>query len=124
MRELQFTNGGALAAAVVAVVASSCCALPMALVFAGVSTSAVSFLGPLHAAQPFILGLAALLLATGWVLTFRARARAMAANNCPRGRFRSNFIVLASASALLVVAMTWQSWDLIIQHLVMQAAQR
>lgn len=48
----------------------------------------------------------------------------MRAGICPRGRFRLNFIVLTGASALIVVALTWQVWDPVLERLVMRAAQR
>jgi mercuric ion transport protein len=111
MKPLQLTNVGGLAAAAMAVVASSCCAIPMALAFMGLSTGAVGLLGPLHEARPIILGAAVLLLGAGWIYTLRARASAMRTGTCPRGRFRLNFIVLTSASGLIVVALTWQIWD-------------
>jgi hypothetical protein len=64
------------------------------------------------------------LLGAGWIYTLRARASAMRAGICPRGRFRLNFIVLTGASALIVVALTWQVWDPVLERLVMRAAQR
>lgn len=124
MKPLQLTNAGGLAAAAVAVVASSCCAIPMALAFAGVSTSVVGGLGPLHQARPIILAVAVLLLGAGWIYTFRSRAAALRSGDCPRGRFRLNFIVLTAASALIVVALTWQFWDPALERLVLRMAQR
>jgi mercuric ion transport protein len=123
MKQLQLANVGGLAAAAVAVVASSCCAIPMALAFMGVSTGVVGILGPLHELRPIILGVAVLLLIAGWIYTFRARAAALRSGNRPRGRFRLNFIVLTSASALIVVALTWQVWDPVLERLVLRAAQ-
>jgi mercuric ion transport protein len=111
MKRLELTSAGGFAAATVAVVASSCCALPMALVLAGVSTGAVSFLGSLHAVRPIILGMAVVLLAVGWGLAIRRRvARA--------------YPLLAVASTLVVVALTWQAWDPMLQRVIMQAAAR
>jgi len=108
--QLQLTSAGGLIAATVAVIASSCCALPMALVFAGVSTSAVGLLGPLHEARPFILGVAVLLLAVGWVLAIRRRASRA-------------FPPLGIATVLIVVALTWQAWDPILERLVIRTLQ-
>jgi mercuric ion transport protein len=124
MRPLQLTNASGVAAAALAVVASSCCAIPMALAFIGVSTGAVGLLGPLHEARPFVLGIAVSLLGVGWIYTLRARAIALRSGACPRGRFRLNFIVLASASLLVVVALSWQVWDPMLERLVMRMAQR
>lgn len=110
MKRLELTSAGGFAAAMVAVVASSCCALPMALVFAGVSTGAVGLLGPLHAVRPIILGVAVGLLGLGWVLAIRRRSvRA--------------YPVLSIASTLIVVALTWRVWDPVLQRLVMQAGR-
>jgi hypothetical protein len=41
-----------------------------------------------------------------------------------RGRFRLNFMVLTSASMLIVVALTWQVWDPMLERLVTRAAQQ
>jgi mercuric ion transport protein len=110
MKQLQLAGVGGLAAASVAVVASSCCAIPMALAFMGVSTGAVSLLGPLHELRPIILGLAVVLLAAGWFLAIRRRsARA--------------YPMLGIATLLIVVALTWQIWDPMLERVVMQLAQ-
>ena len=111
MKQLQLTSVGGLAAATVAVVASSCCAIPMALAFAGVSTGAVGLLGPLHEARSIILGLAVILLGAGWFLAIRSRSTRA-------------YPLLGIASVLIVVALTWQVWDPMLQRVVMHAAHR
>jgi mercuric ion transport protein len=111
MKQLQLTSVGGLAAATVAVVASSCCAIPMALAFIGASTGAVGLLGPLHELRPIILGIAASLLAVGWFLAIRRRS------------VRASPL-LGTATALIVVALTWQIWDPMLERMVMRLAQR
>lgn len=83
----------------------------MALVFVGVSSGAVSLLGPLHTARPYILGFALVLLAVGWVVAIRRRNARL-------------YPILGVASGLIVVALTWQIWDPILQKLVLQVAGR
>ena len=83
----------------------------MALAFMGVSTGAIGILGPLHAARPIILGLAVLLLAIGWFLAIR-------------GSSTRAYPLLGIASLLIVVALTWQVWDPMLEHIVMRFAQR
>lgn len=123
MKQLQLAGVGGLAAAAMAVVASSCCAVPMAFAFMGAGAGAAAFLGPLHELRPIILGAAVLLLAAGGVYTVRARANARRSGDCPRGRSRLNVAVLTVASALVVVALTWQVWDPMLERLIMRAAQ-
>ena len=82
----------------------------MALAFAGVGAGAVGLLEPLHTARPYILGLAVVLLAVGWMLAIRHRAARA-------------YPTLAVASALIVVALTSQTWDPILQRLIMRAAR-
>jgi mercuric ion transport protein len=111
MRQLQLMSMSGFAAAAVAVVASSCCALPMALTFMGVSTGAVGLLGPLHELRPIVLGAAAILLAVGWVMAVRRRSTRA-------------YPLLGVATAMIGMALTWQIWDPILERLVMQAVQR
>jgi uncharacterized membrane protein (UPF0182 family) len=79
----------------------------MALVFMGVSADAVGLLGALHAIRPIILLTAIGLLAAAWFIAIRRRsARA--------------YPVLTLATALLVLSFFWQTWDPILQRLVIR----
>jgi len=111
VKRLEITSIGGVAAAVAAVVVSSCCALPMALVFAGVSTSAVGLLGPLHTLRPLILALAVVLLGVAWVTAIRRRATRV-------------YLYLAVGTALVALSFAWAWWDPLLQRLVMQSMRR
>jgi mercuric ion transport protein len=111
MRRLAITSAGGAVAAFAAVAASSCCALPMALAFMGVSTGVVGALGPLHALRGAIIAVAAVLLVAGWAMAIR-RGSATA------------YPILSLASALLVLSLFWQTWDPIAEHLVMRTLRR
>lgn len=107
MKELRIASAGGVAAALAAIVLSSCCALPMALVFIGVSTSVVGLLGPLHSLRPAILLLAAGSLGLGWFLAVRRRSSRA-------------YPVLALGTILFALSFLWETWDPILQRLVMQ----
>ena len=107
MKRLELTSIGGGVAAFAAVAASSCCALPMALVFMGVSTNAVGLLGPLHAYRYLVALAAFVLLAAAWFMAVRRRS----ARVYP-------FLVLATA--LLALSFFWQTWDPVLQRLVMR----
>lgn len=94
-------------AALLALVLSSCCALPMALVFAGVSTAVVGTLNPLFAFRPYMLALAAILLTAGWWLALR------------RGS-RGAYPVLIAGTALVAVSFLWPVWDPMLQRLLLE----
>lgn len=95
-------------AALVTVALSSCCALPMALVFAGVSGGLVGSLGPVFAMRPYILTVAGVLLVLGWWLALRRRARRV-------------YAVLAVGTALLAFSLYWPVWDPALQRLLMES---
>lgn len=79
----------------------------MALVFLGVSTRAVGLLGPLHARLRLIELIAFGLLAAAWTLAVRRRS----------GR---TYPFLVAATALLVLSFFWQTWDPMLQRVVMR----
>jgi mercuric ion transport protein len=92
------TTAGGVALAALAVAASSCCALPLALVLMGVSSTTIGLLGPLHAARPVILAVSVLLIGAGWYFAVRRRsARA--------------YVPLTLATLLLALALAWQLWE-------------
>jgi len=107
MKRLQLTSAGSVAAGLAALVVSSCCALPMALVFMGVSTGAVGLLGPLHAFRPIILVAAGGLLAAAWTMAIRQRSSRA-------------YPVIVLGTAVFALSFYWQTWDPILQRLVMR----
>ena len=103
---LKLLSVGGVIAAVAAVIASSCCALPMALAFMGVSTGAVGLLGPLQAARPVILLASVGVLAAAWFMAIRRRSARV-------------YPVLTLATALLVLSFFRLTWDPMLQHIIM-----
>src|SRR3546814_10856179 len=63
-----------LVGSVVALLTATCCILPMALVLLGLGGSWIAVFGAVAAASLYIIGLAAALTVTGWVLALRRRA--------------------------------------------------
>jgi hypothetical protein len=109
VKRIELASAAGASAALAAVIASPCCALPMALVFAGVSTGVVGLLAPLHAVRPLILIVAGASLLAGWIVAAR------------RGS-RGSYALLSLGTALFVFAFFWQTWDPLLQHLVMRSA--
>ena len=107
MGRLKLVSVSGVVAAVTAVIASSCCALPMALAFMGVSTGAVGLLGPLQAARPVILLASVGILAAAWFMAIRRRSARV-------------YPVLTLAAALLVLSFFRQTWDPMLQHIIMR----
>src|SRR3546814_7151694 len=64
-----------LVGSVVALLTATCCILPMALVLLGLGGSWIAVFGAVAAASLYIIGLAAALTVTVWVLAFRRSAR-------------------------------------------------
>lgn len=102
---------GGLVASGGALLASSCCAIPIGLSLAGAGAGAVSLLGPLQPWRGVLLALSALSIVIGSALILRERARARGAGACPRGRFRPDFVVLGLSALLLAAAATGPLWD-------------
>lgn len=111
MKRLDVMSAGGVAAAFAAVVVSSCCAVPMALAFMGVSTGVVGLLGPLHEYRAGIVAAASALLVVGWAMAIRHRS----------GRA---YPILAIASALLLLSFFWQTWDPMLERVVMRSLGR
>lgn len=107
MKRLELTSASGGVAAFAALMASSCCALPTALVFMGAGTRAVGLLGPLHAHRAGIELVASGLLGAAWIMAARRRS----ARIYP-------FLVLATV--LLVLSFFWQAWDPVLQRLAMR----
>jgi mercuric ion transport protein len=94
------TSSGSLIAATLAVVASSCCALPLALILAGVSSGIVGALSEtLYTIRPYVMVGSVALVGVAWVIAWRRRAN------------RTTFAILAVATLLLLIALSWREWD-------------
>lgn len=94
------TNSGSLIVATLAVVASSCCGLPLALILGGVSSGIVGALSEtLYTIRPYVMVGSATLVGVAWVIAWRRRAS------------RATYVILAVSTGLLVIAFGWREWD-------------
>jgi mercuric ion transport protein len=95
----------AIAAAAGAVIAwAACCVLPMSLALAGLGLGGLSWI----AGQRAWLTLAALAaIGAGWALTWR-RARMCRLDSACAAPSRLGIMLLAAASALVLLALIWQ----------------
>ena len=84
---------------------AACCVLPMTLALAGTGMAVTATLA---GQRSWLTVVAALVLAAGWVLTWR-RARACRIEPSCRPPSRVNIALLSGASVLLVAAVAWPS---------------
>lgn len=103
-----------------ALAASSCCALPVALVGVGASGAVFGGLAMLASIRPILLGGAALALLVGWGLFLRRRATACAmAGPCASpGPPRRTAALLGIGTALVALALVWEPY---LEPLVLKA---
>lgn len=108
MDRSQNTVGGVAALTGLAAVAAwaSCCVLPMTLAAVGLGGLGGSVLARAAGARTAATVVAAIALAGGWALWLRARARCRR-GACEETPSRTAFVLLAGASALLVLALAW-----------------
>lgn len=97
-RRIGVVGGGGLAAAGLAVLASSCCGIPLALAALGIGSGAIGLLAPLQPLRLAFLTLAAALIAVGWFFAIRRRSRRA-------------YSLLTLATALLVIAALSPLWE-------------
>jgi len=91
-----------------AIGAASCCVIPFTFATLGISGAWIGNFTGLAPYQPYFLGLAALLLAAGFVLVYRKRAACAEGTDCARpGSGRIVRIALWSAAALVVLAVAF-----------------
>lgn len=91
-----------------AIGAASCCVIPFTLATLGISGAWIGNFTALAPYQPYFLGLAALLLAAGFVLVYRKRAACADGTYCARpASDRIARIALWSAAALVVLAVAF-----------------
>lgn len=111
MKHLKLMRAGGVTAAVAAIVASSCCALPVLLGFLGANAGVVALLGPVQAFRPVFLVVAAVLIGLGWYVAVRKRAT-------------RTYLFLGAGTALLIVALAWPLWDAALKQLMLDPARR
>jgi mercuric ion transport protein len=102
--------GGGAAAALAGLLASSCCALPILMVSLGLGSVAGALVSVLAAWRLPMLGLAALLLAAAWWSYWRRRPACSSEQSCKPSSARWLPVGLAAASAVVLLALLWQTW--------------
>jgi len=102
--------GSGAAAALAGLLASSCCALPILMVSLGLGSMAGALVPMLAAWRLPMLGLAALLLAAGWWSYWRRRRACPSEQGCKPSSARWLPLGLAAASAVVLLALLWQTW--------------
>lgn len=102
--------GGGAAAALAGLLASSCCALPILMVSLGLGSVAGTLVPVLAVWRLPMLGLAALLLAAGWWSYWRRRRACSSEQSCEPSSARWLPLGLAAASAVVLLALLWQTW--------------
>ena len=92
-----------------ALLASSCCLLPVTLVSLGLGGAWLGLLAPLVPWQPWFVGLAVVSLALGFWLAYRPAPACAADGSCssPRSRTLARAVLWAGA-VLLVAAITFE----------------
>lgn len=92
-----------------ALLASSCCVLPVALSLLGLGGAWLAVLAPLAPFQPLFAGLAALCLGAGFWLAFRPAEACGTRGSCEVGRTRwSARAVLGLGTVVLLAALAFE----------------
>jgi len=81
-----------LVAAIAALIGASCCALPLALAWAGLAGAWIANLGVFVVYRPYIIGVALVVIGLGWVIALQRKAS------------RRTLAILGLASVLLATA--------------------
>lgn len=104
-------SGASLVAGLAAVVASSCCVLPIVFLALGLGTVAASLIPMLATLRPYLLAAAGLAVVTAWFLYFRRRAACESSRDCGNGlATRRHQIWLVLSTAIVPLALIWQPW--------------
>lgn len=106
-------TGASFLAGFGALASASCCALPLALSMAGVSSAYLVQMGVLVQHRDAIAMAALLVLALGWVVALRRhRAGCKGSTVCARPRrYRFTFGVLSLSTALVGLALAYSWWE-------------
>lgn len=104
-------TGAGLATGLAAIVASSCCVLPVVFVGLGLGSVAAILIPTLAALRPYLLAAAALAVVAAWAIYVRRRRTCAAGTACgiqtTAGR---GPLWLVIASATVLIAFIWQPW--------------
>lgn len=104
-------TGAGLAAGLAAIVASSCCVLPIVFVGLGLSSVAAVLIPTLAVLRPYLLAAAVLAVAAAWMIYARRRRTCVTDAACDTvGPGRRPPVWLVLASAIVLLALIWQPW--------------
>jgi mercuric ion transport protein len=104
-------TGAGLAAGVAAIIASSCCVLPLVFIGLGLGGVAALLIPTLAALRPYLLAGAVLAVVTAWILYApRRQVCATDASCATTGPARRAPAWLVLASAIVLLAFIWQPW--------------
>lgn len=101
--ELAAGLSGLIAAGMAVTAWAACCVLPMSLSFAGLSLAGTDVIA---GQRGWLTGLAAVLLAAGWWMTWRRRRACAIGTNCSAPS-RTSVVLLTLGSVLLLTALAW-----------------
>lgn len=95
-----------------AIVASSCCAIPLILASLGATGAVFTGLEFMAAQRSIWLGAGTAAVAVGWVLFLRRRATGCSesADCAPRARSKRTALVLGIGTALIGLALVWEPY--------------
>lgn len=91
-RHVSLLSQAGLIAAIAALIGASCCALPLALAWAGLAGAWIANLGIFVVYRPYITGAALVVIGLGWAIALKRKAS------------RRTFAVLGLASVLMAIA--------------------
>ncbi len=103
-------TGAGLAAGLTAIVASSCCVLPIVFVGLGLGSVAAFLIPALAALRPYLLAVAVLAVAVAWVVYARRRWTCTTDAGSGITAPPRTPIWLMLASAIVLLALVWQPW--------------
>jgi len=104
-------TGAGLVAGLAAIVASSCCVLPIVFVGLGLGSVAALLIPTLAALRPYLLAGAVLAVVAAWILYARRRPACATDTACATtGPSRRAPVWLVLASAIVLLALIWQPW--------------
>ncbi len=92
-RQVSLLSQAGLIAAIAALTGASCCALPLALAWAGLAGAWIANLGVFVVYRPYVTGVALVVIGLGWVIALQRKAS------------RQTLAILGLASVLLAAAM-------------------
>lgn len=100
-----------MATGLVAIVASSCCVLPIVFVGLGMGSVAAFLMPTLAVLRPYLLAAAVLAVVAAWVNYLRRRRACAVDAACANVGAASRMpIWLVLASSIVLLAVIWQSW--------------